>query len=81
MAEGAGTGHRSRRVALAQALGSPGWAAAAVGAGACGAVENAALLGVLDGRGAGRLPAVALAKFAPLGAGWGHAAARIAARR
>ncbi len=72
-------------VALAQALGSSRWAAVAVGAGACDAVENAALLGVLHGRGAGRLPAVArafaVAKFGLLGAGWVHAATRIATRR
>jgi hypothetical protein len=55
-------------------------AAAAVAAGACDAVENAALLGVLAGRG-DRLPAVArgfaLAKFALLGVGWGAAAVRV----
>jgi hypothetical protein len=73
-------------VAVARALGSPRWTTvAAVGAGACDAVENAALLGVLGGRGGGRLPAVArsfaLAKFALLGAGWVDAAARIAVRR
>ena len=54
-------------------------AAVAVVAGACDAVENAALLGVLAGRD-GRLPAVArafaLAKFALLGIGWGATARR-----
>ncbi len=71
-------------VALARALDAPAWVAVAVGAGACDAVENAALLGVLDGRGGGRLPAVArafaLAKFGLLGAGWVHAAVRLAER-
>ncbi len=72
-------------VALARSLRSSGWVVVAVCAGACDAFENAALLGVLDGRGAGRLPAVArafaLAKFGLLSAGWVHAAARIATRR
>ena len=61
-------------------------ALAQVGAGACDAVENAALLGVLQRGGKERLATVArtaaLAKFARLAAGWAYGvAAMLMARR
>ena len=79
--------------AARDALADRGWdALAAAGdvigpgqvlAGACDAVENASLLGVLAGRG-DRLPAVArtfaLAKFGVLFVGWGYALLGLAAR-
>ena len=61
---------------------APALAAGQVVAGACDAVENTALLGVLAGRDE-RLPAVARAfasaKFALLGAGWLYGALGLAA--
>jgi hypothetical protein len=82
--EAAGEAMGRRGLRLRGAAG-PALAWGQLAAGGFDAVENAALLGVLAGRGKGPLPALAracaTAKFALIGAGWAYALLAVASAR